>query len=224
MATASCARQQPEPIVVHATPKKIPTAGPGSLWVGTSQTRWSLIRDSKALEVGDIVMVNVINNTTAAETAKTDVNRKSEIKADIQHFFGLETALPGAAAAGAVASAAGAAGVIPPLIESKSNSNFAADGTTKRDGKLVGKISCEVYHVYPNGNMKIHGSQAVAINNERSILALDGTIRPQDVTWDNSVLSTQVSDLSLEYTARGVVADVQRPGILMRAFAWLWPF
>ena len=115
-------------------------------------------------------------------------------------------------------------GVIPPLMQSSSSSSFEGDASTNRSGSLTARISCLVTHVYPNGNLRIYGSEAIAINNERSILTVEGVIRPADITWSNTVLSTQIADARIEYTGRGVVSDLQRPGIFMRGFAMFWPF
>lgn len=219
LAAGGCARApliEPEmPPIVYPQASKA-TAGPGSLWVAENNSSWSLIRDDKAREVGDLVMVDIVTRTTANAKADTDLKRESDIKADIANFFGYETMLP--------RSDVPASGVVPPLISSSSNSKFESEGATNREGRISARISAMVTHVYPNGNMRIFGSQAVAINNERTILTVDGIIRPSDVTLNNSVLSTQIANARIEYTGRGVLADVQRPGILMRAFGWLWPF
>jgi len=201
--------------IVSPTPKTF-SAEPGSLWVEAGEKRWSLIRDDKALEVGDIVMVEVMANTVAEEAAKTETKRTSDIEASISNLFGQESKIP--------SSLTPVGGSVPPLVKSKSNAQYSGDGLTKRSGKITARVSCLVTQAYANGNMRIYGSEGLTINNERTILTVEGIIRPSDVTWDNKVLSTQIADARIEFTGRGVVSDIQRPGILMRGFACLWPF
>ncbi len=72
--------------------------------------------------------------------------------------------------------------------------------------------------------MVIHGSQSLLINNERSLLTVDGIIRASDIAISNVVESDRIANAQIEVTGRGIVSDKQRPGLLMRAFDWVWPF
>ncbi len=49
-----------------------------------------------------------------------------------------------------------------------------------------------------------------------------GTIRPQDVTPDNTVLSTNIADAKIEYTGKGPIGRKQRGGLLTRIFDLLF--
>jgi len=214
---SGCTRQivmapQAPPVVYPTEPRVV--ASPGSLWV--DQGSASFISDDKAMRVGDILTVEVVTATTAEETAKTNTDRKASVEANITNLFGIEDTLP------RTESAAGAA--LPPLIKANSQADFGGSANTNRSGKITARLSAVVTDVYPNGNMRIHGSEAIAINNERSILTVEGIIRPSDVTLYNTVRSTQIANARIEYTGRGVVSDVQRPGLGTRAFNKWWLF
>ena len=180
---------------------------------------WSPYRDDTAHGVGDIVTVRISVNNAAEKSASTELKRDSKLNAGITSFFGLEGKLPGVGT-GAPNSATTPA----QLIKTESHSEFTGDGDTKRTGRIVADVSALVTHVYPNGNMMIHGSQSLLINNEVTLLTVDGIVRPSDVAVDNVVSSDRIASARIEITGRGVVSDKQRPGLLMRVFDWVWPF
>jgi flagellar L-ring protein precursor FlgH len=180
---------------------------------------WSPWQDATASTVGDIVTVQVSVNNTAENKATTSSSRESHLEAGITSLFGLESQLPGVNSTNPLnATTPGQ------LIKTDSTSTFDGAGDTTRSGKLVADVSALVTHVYPNGNMRIQGSQSLLINNENSLITVDGIIRPGDVSFDNAISSDRIANARIELTGRGVVSDKQRPGVLMRAFDWVWPF
>jgi len=178
---------------------------------------WSPWTDVTAQAVGDIVTVRISVSSLAEGSASTDLSRDSNVEASIKAMMGFEDKIPG--------NAPGVDGTSPEhLFKSNYTSNFKGDGDTKRSGKIVADVSALVTRVYPNGNMMIHGSQNMLINNENSLLTVDGIIRPTDVSADNIVISNRIANARIQVTGRGVVSDKQRPGILMRVLDWAWWF
>ena len=55
-------------------------------------------------------------------------------------------------------------------------------------------------------------------------MVVRGTIRSRDVDTDNTILSNQIADASIEYYGRGVLADKQKPGWFTRLMDNVWPF
>jgi len=49
-------------------------------------------------------------------------------------------------------------------------------------------------------------------------------IRPVDISPDNTVLSSYIADARIAYSGKGPVSDKQRPGWLLRAVDFVWPF
>jgi flagellar L-ring protein precursor FlgH len=49
-------------------------------------------------------------------------------------------------------------------------------------------------------------------------------VRSEDITADNTVLSSAIADAEIEYTGKGVITEKQRPGIVQRIMDWLWIF
>lgn len=213
------------PPVVHPTEVRnasVPLSE-GSLFSQASDG-FSYWDDTTARRVGDLVTVQVSVKTAAQGTAATDLSRESNIDAGITSFFGQEAKLPGLQVPGAKGNNPLNNTSAAHLIQSESTSNFKGDGDTKRNGTITASVSTLVTHVYPNGNMRVQGSQTTLINNENMVLTVEGIIRPVDLAADNTISSDRLANSRIEVTGRGVLSDKQRPGFMMRAFDWLWPF
>jgi flagellar L-ring protein precursor FlgH len=70
----------------------------------------------------------------------------------------------------------------------------------------------------------VRGDKVIRVNREDQYIVLSGTVRPQDIAADNSVLSTRLADARIDYYGRGVVADKQGVPMVHRLFDWIWPF
>ncbi len=173
----------------------------------------SMFSDQRARNIGDILTIKIVEISQASEKATTDTTRKSQTVAGISNFFGLE------------ANPNGPWKTPSTLINANTpNNDFSGSGETTRTGSLSATLSARVVDVLPNGNLAIEGKREIYINNEKKEILLQGVVRPRDIAYDNSVLSTQIADAKMIYTGIGVVGDKQRPGWLMRVLDLVWPF
>jgi flagellar L-ring protein precursor FlgH len=205
----------PEKMAVQeiAPEPEMPARQEGSLWHDRGLLS-NLFMDQKARTVGDIVTIRVAESATASNEAATKSQRTSSMAAGIDNFFNLEQRYPPSEA------------FFNPFskVEAALESGFDGGGSTTRSGSLSTYITARVTQVLPNGNLKILGTREVKINNEAQTIALTGIIRPKDISPDNVILSTYVSDAKIEYAGVGVINDRQRPGWLGRLFDVAWPF
>ena len=72
--------------------------------------------------------------------------------------------------------------------------------------------------------MAISGSREVIVNNEKQLIVVTGVIRPRDISSENIVLSTYISDAKIVYSGSGIVNDSQRKGWLANIIDVLSPF
>jgi flagellar L-ring protein precursor FlgH len=205
------------------TPPPPPAEFNGSLYDARSNFNGFFI-DTKARSVGDIVTVNISESASATNSADTQTGRTSSLEAGIDTLFGTEDwyrdkVLP----------------EIPkdlprpdpfgnPSVKGSMTSDFDGSGSTSRSGDLSAFITCRVVQVLPNGNLKIVGSREVLVNHETQMIILSGVIRPRDISDDNVILSTFVSDAKIAYSGSGIVNDRQRPGWLANLLNSVWPF
>jgi flagellar L-ring protein precursor FlgH len=181
----------------------------GSLWPADDHVFF--YGDKKALRVGDIITVRIVESAQASNTADTDLSRSSSIKAGLSTFFGKKKFL-------------NLFKVDEDLLASSAESMHQGSGSTMRAGQLTAVMTAVVREVLPNGNLVVQGTREVLVNHEQQFITLTGIVRPIDVDRDNVVLSTQLADASITIGGLGVVADKQRSGWGIWLFDFLWPF
>ena len=182
------------------------------LWRGGRKI-W-LFRDTRAREVGDVVTINVVETAKASKNATTKTQRDSAIDAGIEAFLGYETWL----------EEHNSRFNADNMFRAKMAKGFDGSGTTTRNETMTASISARVLEVLPNDNLLIRGSRHVRLNNEDQIIVVSGIIRPEDISPDNTILSSFVADAKIEYFGKGVISDEQRPGWLARILNVIWPF
>ncbi|HSV34279.1 MAG TPA: flagellar basal body L-ring protein FlgH [Ramlibacter sp.] len=146
-----------------------------------------LTADSKAFRVGDMLTVQVFENSSASTTADTGTRRKNAVNAELSH--------------GARRVAETGIGV---------NGDFDGGGRTQRTNRILTTLSVTVREVLPNGDLRIAGEQSLVINDEQQRVALEGRVRQQDVSDANVVLSTRLADARITYLGEGDVSDRQK--------------
>ncbi len=184
----------------------------GSLWQ-EENGRAYLYEDLRAMRVGDIITIKIVENQKGSKTGDTTAERKSSIENGIT---GGTAGLPLFSFGGNLAKKLG--------VEASAENKFGGKGATSRADTLTGTVSAVVTEVMPNGNLKIEGHREVTINAEKQTMYLTGAVRRVDVDTKNTVLSTAIADAKIEYVGAGVVDDVQRPGWLVRILDWIYPF
>jgi flagellar L-ring protein precursor FlgH len=189
-----------------------PVAEEGSLWTESSQM---LFADHKARQVGDTVIVDIIENTSSSMDVNTETSRDSGIDAGITDFMGVMENLrrrnPNLDANGK-------------LIGASVSNSFKGEGTSDRKGRITASIAARVTEVFPNRNFTIFGRREMKVNNETQYITVSGMIRQADIDAMNHVKSTYLADARIEYSGRGVLADKQKVGWLTRIFDHVWPF
>ncbi|ABB30676.1 flagellar L-ring protein [Geobacter metallireducens RCH3] len=216
LALAGCAIEKAEvrtPSFDEQLPAPQPSYASGSIWQAASA---GIAEDHKARRKGDIITVVIVENASASKQATTDTDRKASISASIPYLMGLEKQklilgkLTGAD--------------LGNLLGASTDSTFGGSGATTRKENLVATMSAKIIDVLPNGNFLIEGRRNVKVNNEDQIIILQGTVRPRDVSPDNTVNSSLIADARITYTGEGVISDRQRPGWLMNFLDYIWPF
>ena len=195
----------------------------GSLWRADGLLS-DLFMDPKARKVGDIVTIKIEESSKASNKANTQTGRSSSLEAGIDKLFGLEDwwenhvlewyddGWPKPNPFG------------NPSVKGSMKSNFDGSGTTTRSGDLSAFMTARITEVLPNGNLQIVGSREVLVNNENQMIILSGVIRPRDISPDNIILSTFISNAKIAYSGSGIVDDRQRPGWLANLLNTIWPF
>ncbi len=186
----------------------------GSLWRASRHR--GFFNDLRARRVGDLVTVNIVETSKATKKATTTTGRDSSINAGISNLLGYEAKLSKIGVPGNFSNET--------MLKASMTNDFDGSGETTRDESMTAAITARVVEVTPNGNLVIKGCREIKVNNENQVITLMGVIRPEDISPDNTVLSSYIADARIAYSGRGPVSDKQKPGWLTRAVDYIWPF
>lgn len=156
----------------------------------------SLFSDVKAFREGDAIMVYIMEDTRADNSADTRSGRSSSISGGIDINTG-----------GGGINAGGELGT---------GNTHDGRGQTSRKESIRSKLSAKVIEVVDNGNLRIEGTRTTQINGETQTIIIRGIVRPVDVRPDNSVYSYSILDLTLLIEGDGSVSEVQEPGLITK--------
>lgn len=176
---------------------------PGSLF---SEAHGGYLEDTRAVRVGDLVVIRIDESANASGGASTSLKREGDGSSGVTAMLGIIPALKKAYPSMDTSK----------LVEFASRSTFAGEGDTTRKGQLQGNVAVRIARELPNGDLFLEGTKVVLINNEEYHLYVSGLVRPTDISPDNSVVSTRIADAQVEFTGRGDIADQQRKGWLIR--------
>lgn len=174
-------------------------AAAGSLWTPDAPGN-DLLSDHRAKAPGDVLTIIIVEKAEANQKASSSNKKEAGVSAGpgvgLLDFF--------------------------PQLKLRGGDDVSATGNTTRGGSLSAKMTVVVTDVLQNGNLLVEGIQSITVNREQQKIILRGQVRPEDVTRDNTVLSTYVANAEITFLGDGVVGDKQKPGILSRVFSWLF--
>ena len=162
----------------------------------------SLFSDVKAYRVNDAVMVYIIEETRADNSASTGSGRESDLGAG----FNFNAGESGASGSGGI----------------NTNNNFEGEGATSRQEAIRAKLSAKVVEVVENGNLKIEGTRTTKINGETQTVIISGIVRPVDISPGNAVYSYNIMDMTLTIEGEGIISESQEPGLLTKFLRMLF--
>lgn len=182
---------------VKAVKSATPTTG--SFW--TSQSPYSdLASDYKARNINDLIVIQVVESTTAAEDGAVKSARTFSASSSI-----------------GVMGMAGPTSGTQNLFSPNSSRTLNGQAQTSSDSTLSTSLSGRVVDVLPNGFLVIEAERQVFMNNQHQTVVIHGVVRPGDITSANTVPSTAISNLELELKGKGVISDgVAPPNKLVR--------
>ncbi|HUZ07256.1 MAG TPA: flagellar basal body L-ring protein FlgH [Candidatus Paceibacterota bacterium] len=172
-----------------------------------------MFADKRGTSVGDILTIVVQENTTANKNNETKTERSSSLSAAITSFL----FSPGA-------SKLLTQGGQLPAMAYNSDHKHDGSGAINDSESIVAHIAVTITDVLPNGNLVVEGKRETSFSSEHQTIILRGVIRSDDVAADNTVLSYNVADATIQIIGKGTVTDSQNKGWFNRIWDKLNPF
>lgn len=163
---------------------------PGSIWTPNGQ----LVRlgtDVKAFRLHDVVSIVVTENLAASTDGQVKNSRSSNASSNITSLFG----------------ALKASNALQNLVGQTSASGLSAQGQSTTNSSLATTFGGEVVDVLPNGMLVVQATRQLTFSQQTQLIRLRGLVRPEDVSAQNQVYSTAMTDLELEVVGKGIVND-----------------
>jgi flagellar L-ring protein FlgH len=168
---------------------------PGSIW----SAQGLLVRlgtDPKAYRLHDVVSIVVSESLAASTDGQVKNSRASSANSSLTALFG----------------ALKASNNLQNLLGMTASSGLSAQGQSTTNSSLTTTFGGEVVDVLPNGMLVVQATRQLTFSQQTQLIKLRGLVRPEDVTSQNQVLSTDMTDLELEVTGKGIVNDSNGTG------------
>ncbi len=162
----------------------------GSIWNPDGQ----LVRlgtDVKAFRLHDVVSIVVSESLAASTDGQVKNSRASNANSGLTSFFG----------------ALKASNALQNLVGMSAASGLTAQGQSTTNSSLITTFGGEVVDVLPNGMLVVQATRQLTFSEQTQLIKLRGLVRPEDVSSQNQIQSTAMTDLELEVTGKGIVND-----------------
>jgi flagellar L-ring protein precursor FlgH len=162
----------------------------GSIWSPEGR----LVRlgtDAKAVRLHDVVSIVVTESLAASTDGAVKGSRASNATSGLTGLFGkLKTG-----------------NSMQNLLGMTASSGLTSQGQSTTNSSLTTTFGAEVVDVLPNGMLVVQATRQLTFSQQTQLIKLRGLVRPEDVSSQNQVLSTAMTDLELEVTGKGIVND-----------------
>lgn len=199
-------------VLMTAAAALLPAAAPAeSLW--RDDVSKPMYSDHRGLGVGGILTIVVQENTVANKNKETKTDHSSSMNAAITSFL----------------YPAGATKLMTkngqlPAMAFNSDNKHDGGGSINDSESIVAHIAVKIVEVLPNQNLMVEGKRETSFSGEKQTILLHGVVRTDDVMSDNTVLSYNVADASIQIIGKGAVSDSQRKGWFNKVWDKVNPF
>ena len=155
------------------------------------------IADKKAYLPGDLLTVIVMETSNAQTSA--DLSSGREIKTALEASYNKR----------------------PQEVSFGLRGDGRSKGQTERNGKIKAALTVRIKDVLPNGSYYVEGNQHIQINGELQTIRLCGLVRQEDISTQNTILSTRLADAKITYSGDGSVSNSQRHNYIYRVLSMI---
>jgi flagellar L-ring protein precursor FlgH len=163
---------------------------PGSIWSPEGR----LVRlgtDAKAVRLHDVVAIVVTESLAASTDGQVKNSRASNASSGLTGLFGKLKS----------------SNALQNLLGMTAASGLSAQGQSTTNSSVATTFGAEVVDVLPNGMLVVQATRQLTFSQQTQLIKLRGLVRPEDVSAQNQVQSTAMTDLELEVTGKGIVND-----------------
>ncbi len=178
-------------------------AGAPAVQAAPVASRAGWFSDKRPRLVGDIVTIVVDETVNASERQSQNAvsNRKQEMGLNLNVGTDL-----------AIGPQKG--------FQSGVNNNSRNTADAGRQGDLTAVISVRVVSIEPSGIAHLKGEKTVGVDGRNQVIQVEGVVRPEDVSSQNTVPSSRIAESVISYKGKKIGPA---KGILGSILSIFWP-
>lgn len=175
---AGCATVAPESVVEPARPPAAQQAAAaearsGAIYVADSYR--PMFEDRRARLVGDTLIISISEKTSAGKNVASSQSKDGSVGVTVPGpYVGLS-------------------------LEAEQSMSNADKSAANAANNFTGTVTATVTEVLPNGNLRVRGEKQVAFDKGTEFIRFSGVVNPATISAANSVPSTSVADMRVEY-------------------------
>ncbi len=199
---AGCAGVAPDSIVDPTPARSSPAATTPALngAIYAADNFRPMFEDRRARLVGDTLIINIAEKTSAGKNVASSSSKDGNADVKIPQLVGAPTDLEGSIGL--------------------SNADKAAANAANN---FTGTVTATVIEVLPNGNLKVRGEKQVAFDRSTEFIRFSGIVNPTTISSSNTVASTAVADMRVEYRTNSRFDSSALQSALARFFLSILP-
>lgn len=160
-----------------------------------------LFSDPRASRVGDLVTVQIVENSKGSRKVSSLADKESDLSADVKTV--------------------NAGNNTKNTLGLKITNDTKAETGLERRGSLVASVTARVTEVMPDGNLRIEAEQEIILEGALQTIRLKGILRPADIGPGNTVASTRLANARIEYKSKKE-PGLHHQGVLSWIFGWVF--
>lgn len=163
----------------------------------------SLYQLHKKFSVGDMIMIELDESTSAKKSLKYQSDKSSKFEL------------------GPLSISAGTIQIDKDDLNIQHNqeNEFDASASSKQSNTLNGSITVFVMEILPNRNLLVAGEKWIILNTGQEYIRFSGEIRTADIDVSNTISSAKVGNARIEYSGKGELHENQQDSMLDKLFA-----
>jgi len=196
-------------------PYSAPLSGPSSLMGLQSSFTYIPPTPTRTLKLHDIVSIRVEEASTSLALGNATSRKSTSYDAVLRDWIrlvGIDTIKPATQTDG------------DQRVQTIQNEVYRGDSTLRTNESLTTNIAAEIVDIRPNGLIVLSGTKTIIQNDNTFQFSLTGTCRSQDILPDNTILSRNLINATINKQDQGHVRDGYSRGWLTKFLARIKPF
>jgi flagellar L-ring protein FlgH len=178
-----------------------------------ASTSGSLYEPRRDWRTGDLVTIDIVTSTVAANTDNAALKRTGLVNNAVTSFMGVPLSfghLNGSS--------------FSPEISATTDQEYTGAGTDTASNNISGQVEAVITHVDPNGTLALEGRTNVNINGNVTSIVVTGYASPDDIAANTTISSNNVADMNVQYVGNGPINAAHQVPWFQQILSKVWPF